>query len=57
MTPATANIFVELRFRRGALPALVAANAVWHVLLRQPMWVPPWAFRTRLVYRPSNSNG
>lgn len=56
MTTTVANLAVEIRFRRGALPALVAVNAVWHCCLGRPVWVPLWAFRTRLVYCPPNPN-
>lgn len=54
---SAANIALEIRFRRGALPVLVAVNAVWHLALGRPGWAPLWAFRTWLVYRPLNSNG
>lgn len=45
----TCNLTANIKPRPVLFHLVVAANVVWHVLLRQEVWVPRWAFKVSIV--------
>jgi hypothetical protein len=46
MTVSTITVSIEVRMRRGAIPFLIACNAV-RKFVGLPVWVPNWIFEVK----------